>query len=316
MTAEGVVTYIGPQVARYGFGQGDFVGEDFRKFVLPGDRDYMTEELQRFVATGEALLSEFRFRAADGQIRWLQAHGTLYRDPAGRAVATSGLLREITERKELEWTLAELSAQERRRFGQDLHDGLGQELTGLACLAACLQKSVRTKGSPSPEIVDKLADRIQHAIDSMRRIAKGLLPVEIDELGLVVALEQLAEGWTHSCRIPCYFRCPEPVVVEDNTIATELFRIAQEALNNAAKHSQAHQVELELAKLADSISLTVRDDGVGLPDTLSHVAGMGLRIMRYRAGLIGATLHIRSCSGAGTEILCTVPTGHNPLSPS
>jgi PAS domain S-box-containing protein len=307
MTIQGIITYIGPQVARYGFRPAEVIGGSFRDFVLPEDRDPLAAELARFVSTGEDVLVEFRFQGGDGRTHWLEERGALQRDDEGMPVAIAGVLRDVTERKDLEKSLAEVSAQERRRFGQDLHDGLGQELTGLACLAACLQKHTAAQGLPISEIVDKLADRIQHAIESMRRIAKALVPVEIDELGLVVALEQLAAGSASGFGVPCRFRCTAPVVVEDNTVATELFRIAQEALANAARHARAHGVEIEMTSEPGSISLAVRDDGVGLPDDLSHSPGMGLRIMRYRAGLIGAALHVRAAAGGGTEIVCTVP---------
>jgi signal transduction histidine kinase len=203
--------------------------------------------------------------------------------------------------------LAETAARERGRFGRELHDGLGQELTGLGYLATLLHKQLHVSGDPRADMAKQLARGIQSAIDSARQIARGVAPVGPEPGGLVAALERLVASSHAYFGTPCCFRCRGPVEVEDATVAGELFRIAQEAVTNAARHAGAKHIEVELAREADAVSLVVRDDGVGLPNDLSQSAGMGLRIMRYRAGLIGADLDVRSSDGGGTEIACTVP---------
>ena len=158
-------------------------------------------------------------------------------------------------------------------------------------------------------MANRLADGIRNALSSVRAVAKGLVPVEVDAGGLMAALEQLVASTERRTGISCRFQCDGQVTVEDNDAATELYRIAQEAMSNAVKHARARHIELELAcEKRDRICLCVRDDGVGLPPDLSRTEGIGLRIMQHRADLIGATLKVRRAEGGGTEIMCTAPT--------
>jgi PAS domain S-box-containing protein len=216
---------------------------------------------------------------------------------------------DITARTELEKELTKLAIQERRRLGQELHDGLGQDLTGLGYLSGLLHDELRSDGHPQAEMANRLADGIRSALSSVRAVAKGLVPVEVDAGGLMAALEQLVASTERRTGISCRFECDGQVTVEDNDAATELYRIAQEAMSNAVKHARARHIELELTcEKRDRICLCVRDDGVGLPPDLSRTEGIGLRIMQHRADLIGATLKIRRAEGGGTEIMCTAPT--------
>jgi signal transduction histidine kinase len=190
-----------------------------------------------------------------------------------------------------------------------LHDGLGQELTGLGYVAETLYCDLRQSQAPEANTANRLAEGIERVLDQARSIAKGLVPVEIDADGLVAALEQLASQTEHRCGIRCRCHCSEPAPVGDTTTATQLFRIIQEAINNAVKHARAKQITVEVKTDAGQITFQVRDDGAGLPTDEEQTAGMGLRIMHHRAGVIGATLNVRPADGGGTLVTCVLPRG-------
>jgi PAS domain S-box-containing protein len=309
MDYHGVVTYVGPQVARYGIAPDDIVGGDVFKHILPKDRGRVAAELQRHLATGEEFPVELRIKGGDGRVYWFEAQGRTQFDPDGNPGMNTGVLREITERKRLEGALAELSTQERQRFGRDMHDGLGQELTGLGFLATALCKGLEARGDPYADSARELTEGLQLAVDSTRRIARGLVPVEVEAGGLVGALQQLVAGAEAQFGTACRFHCPQDVLVDNVTVATELFHIAQEAISNAVRHGRSKHIDVELMREGDAVSLTVCDDGEGLPADRNHPAGMGLRIMRYRAGKIGATFEVGFVDGRGTKIACTIAGG-------
>jgi signal transduction histidine kinase len=146
---------------------------------------------------------------------------------------------------------------------------------------------------------------IQQAKTGVRRLAKGLFPVEVDAEGLRAALIDLTGSTTERCSIQCDFRCDKSLTLTDNNVATHLFRIAQEAVNNAVKHSQAKTITVELLPTVEGVSLSIIDDGQGIdPSRINQYAGMGLSIMRYRANLIGASFQIESDPATGTRISC------------
>ena len=217
---------------------------------------------------------------------------------------TEEALESLAERKQLEKALAERSAQERHRFGREIHDGLGQELTGLGYLVTLLRNKLQAAGDPKADVANQLAEGIQHAIGAAREIARGVLPVDPESGGLKVALERLLAQTEAYFGIACHLRGREPAQVEDHQVASELFRIAQEAVTNAARHAGAKQIEVELSRQPEGVALLVRDDGAGLPNDLSQSVGMGLRIMRHRAARIGAILDVRPSNGRGTEVCC------------
>ena len=239
-------------------------------------------------------------------------------------------LREISDHKLIEKEVLESVADEQRRIGQDLHDGTGQELTGLGFLAQELAESLshpkRQRGrtlpkAPSSESSEasaladasddlaatarKIVEGLDRALKQVRQVSKGLIPVDISAEGLMVALGDLADNVTSQSKVKCRFSGPVPI--HDNQTATHLYRIAQEAITNALKHSRANHITVCLAAHDDGgVTLSIRDDGVGLTDQADATPGMGLKIMRYRASLIGATLHVESAEDGGSLVTCTV----------
>lgn len=232
----------------------------------------------------------------------------------GRRLFT-GVVRDITDRRQLEQEILSISEQERRRIGQDLHDGLGQMLTGIGLITRNLARTLSRSDEQHAEDVAEVADLIQEADEFARGLARGLIPVDLEASGLRSALQRLATGAEKLFGIRCTFEEMGRVLVEDNTIATHVFRIAQEAVSNAVKHGRADHVKIRLAGSDRQLRLRVEDDGVGFPDDAGERTngGMGVPIMRHRARIIGAHLEIIGGVDGGTMITCTVQNHRNPL---
>ena len=226
------------------------------------------------------------------------------RDGASHMIAT-GI--DITERRRLQQTILEVSGREQRRIGQDLHDGLGQHLTGIAFMSKVLEQKLAEKSSAETADADKILRLVNEAISKTRELARGLSPVVSEAHGLMSALGQLASEVEDLFRISCRCECDDPVLINDVNLSTHLYHVAQEAVNNAIKHGRANHIVIRLAASSDSGTLTIRDDGVGFPNTPLKDSGMGLHIMRYRANMIGGTLQIEPDESGGAKVECTFP---------
>ncbi len=216
----------------------------------------------------------------------------------------TGFVRDITERKRLEKEILEISDLEQRRIGQGLHDGLCQHLAGIELMSEVLAKSLKKQSNAAAAQAAKITEHLREAISETKQLARGLSPVSLESNGLMSALQELVRAVTKLFNIECRFQCGEPVLVRDNSTATHVYRIAQEAINNAIRHGQARTVVVTLARQNGKARLTVADNGVGLPGEIKPDAGMGLQIMKYRAGMIGAALEIRSADHQGTTVTC------------
>lgn len=223
--------------------------------------------------------------------------------PAMTAVGLE--LGRVVERRRLQEGYTEAVWEQQRKIAQELHDSLGQELSGVGYLAKSLAESL--KGTEQFQIAELAKEGIGRSLDQIRGMAKGVLPVDLDSEGLMAALEQLAETTSTVYGIQCHLVCYNPVFVEDNGVALHLYRIAQEAVTNAVKHGRPKQVAISLSSGAGGLKLTVRDDGTGFPEVSGRASGSGLRIMRYRAAAIGATLTVERGPDGGAIIACALP---------
>ena len=219
--------------------------------------------------------------------------------PEASYIITTGI--DITERKRMERALLEISAREQRQIGQDLHDGLGQHLTGIAFMSKVLAQQLAGDGTSQAEHARKIVRLVNEAIDKTRQLARGLLPVFSEADGLMSALKQWAGEVEDLFHVSCRLECAEPIQIRDVGVATHLYHIAQEAVNNALRHGRAHSIVLSLGRENGSGILRVEDDGIGLRDRPARHPGLGLRIMSYRANMVGGTLEVRS----------GVPNGHS-----
>jgi len=228
---------------------------------------------------------------------------------------TAALRDEMAERERVERELLAISENEQRRIGHDLHDSLGQHLTGVALAGQVLEETLSARGLPEAVDAGKLVDLIEEGISLTRNLAKGLHPIEFETDGLMLALEELAASSSDLFKVACTFECDSPVIVRDRTASGHLYRIAQEAISNSVKHGKSRHISLQLEALDTGIALRVKDDGCGLPDPLPTRAGMGLRIMAHRASIIGGTFEAR-CDGSGGTLIAVLlrypePTGGN-----
>jgi PAS domain S-box-containing protein len=211
---------------------------------------------------------------------------------------------DVTERRRLEQEILQISEMEQRRIGQDLHDGLGQHLTATELMTEILQQKLARRSKADAARVGEIARQVREAISQTRLLARGLSPVVLESEGLMSALQQLADYTERVFRVRCQFDCEAPVLVDDHGTATHLYRIAQEAISNAIRHGKAKNILLSLRQQDGRIELRIRDDGVGLPQDYGKAEGMGLRIMQYRAGMIGGSLLVQNNPHGGVTVAC------------
>ncbi len=222
-------------------------------------------------------------------------------------VLVSSAIRDISERQRLEKTILESGESERRRIGQDLHDGLGQLLTGVAFMGKVLQERLAETSQPEAAAASKIVGLVNDAIKMTRELARGLLPVVSESHGLMAALEHWAAEVRDLFRVNCRFECPEPLEVRDASLSDHLYRLTQEAVNNAMRHGRAKNVTITLASTKGGGALTIRDDGRGFDPAASGSRGLGLRIMNYRAKMIGGSVEVSSSPGLGCTVSCVFP---------
>jgi PAS domain S-box-containing protein len=264
------------------------------------------EQLHPCLNEGRDLFTETVIHSLQTGSRQVEWRSTPVRDAAGIITHCISIQRDVTERKRLEKEILEISDCEQRRIGQDLHDGLGQHLTGIELLCQVLEQSLERKTLPEAEQAARISKYVREAISQTRQLARGLSPVELDADGLRTALHNLANQTSELFGIRCEVVMEDALRISNNTTATQLYRIVQEALSNACKHSGACHVTISSASLdAGHWRLSIADNGSGFIEENTRGSGLGLRIMRYRAGMIGARLAINS-SAKGTTLTCDI----------
>ena len=279
--------------------------------IHPDDRVRVPESLQNAIRGGEEHGNvwevEYRYRTVED--RYLNMASTAYitRDKAGKATRVVGTMQDLTERKTLERSLLDIADREQKRIAHDLHDGLGQELTGLAMMAEALSIKLREKSLSESKTAEKIAHLLEGSLHSVRGLAQGMRPVEIDSLGLDAALERLSLQTAEMHHVQCHFYASDSIQIDDSEVATHLYRIVQEAVTNAAKHGKPTEINIKLGKINEQVELVVLDDGIGMLENSISLEGIGMRSMRYRCSLIGAKLSIESNAKDGTMVACRLP---------
>lgn len=205
---------------------------------------------------------------------------------------TSDLQREIEERSRVEAMLLEVSEREQRRVGNDLHDSLCQHLTATAMAAQILTRNLENSSEARAAEAERLVTMLEESISLSRSLARGLAPVELDAEGLMTALAELSRTTSNDHGVDCRLLLPEQVLINDSSATVHLFRIAQEAVRNAIRHGGAKKIEIRLTQEPDRVRLSIEDDGSGFDPNAVAGDGMGLSIMRYRAGMIPASFGI------------------------
>jgi signal transduction histidine kinase len=220
---------------------------------------------------------------------------------------TAALTDEIAERVRLEKAVLGVSERERSSIGHDLHDGLSQHLTGTALVAQALGAKIAGRSADDAAEVQKIVRLIEQGIEQTRRLAKGLLLAEVESNGLVNALNELAVATRAQFRVECLLDCQTEACPGEGGAATHLYRIAEEATRNAARHGRARRIDIRWSAEPGCLVLEVRDDGAGIPEPARRGQGLGLGIMAHRAAIIGASFGIERIPSGGTSVVCKLP---------
>jgi two-component system, LuxR family, sensor kinase FixL len=294
----------------FGYQRSEIIGQNIRMLMPQPYRDRHDGYVANYLQTGEKRIigigREALAQRKDGSVFPIDLSVGEAMLPSGRRIFT-GIIRDLTERRALEDKILNISEEERNRIGQDIHDDLCQQLAAIGCLVKVAQNSLFKSGCPEAASLDEVVKLISKANSCARETARGLMPVVIDSGGLMAALHELVESTARAYQIQCDLIFDNPVLVADNKISIQLFRIAQEAVSNAVKHGQAQRVDIRIAKQSGNLVLTVRDNGVGIPDQPEQGTGMGLLTMGHRAQMMGGTLSVAPRPTGGTQVICSVP---------
>jgi two-component system, LuxR family, sensor kinase FixL len=268
--------------------------------------DRQQQELAK--RTGRFGPYEKEYIRKDGSLIPLQLNGALF-TASGGAQYLWTIVEDITDRKRLERAVLEATDRERRSLGADMHDGLGQELTGIALMLGALAKSARKRAGPEAEQHEQLEQQMRRAIESCRTIAHGLSPLSYARGGLIEALTKMAspqEGGAYGPEVHFAAVTAAPLRLPPDAL-DHLYRIAQEAVANAQRHAEARRIDIRLDIQPAAVRLEIQDDGIGFEPRAAEATGMGQQIMRFRTSIIGARLLIESGRGGGTLVAVDCP---------
>ena len=307
--AAGDITYVNDKFCEISkYSRAELLGRNHRLINSGHHPKEFFRDLWRTIARGRVWHGEIRNRARDGTFYWVDTTIVPFVNEAGKPVQYVSIRTDVTQRKRLEQALLDLSEREQRKFGHDLHDGLGQRLTGLEMLSHALAEELNGRVPALASLAQRLNRELRETVTQARLISHSLAPVRLEGDGLMRGLTELAASTSRLPGVTCRFHCAPPVQVHDVTVATHLYRMAQEAVNNALKHGRARQIKVTLAEAGDGLELTVKNNGRALLAELHKNNGMGLNVMRYRAEMIGATLAIESGKRHGVRVTCTLRT--------
>ncbi len=281
--------------------QGPIVGQPYRTLAPPDLAQRLDRSLGQALRSGG--LRHFEYTAVvDGRTRFYEFR--IVRTTGGDAV---GIVRDMTDRRQVEAQILKALSEERARLGQDFHDGLGQRLTGLSYISGTLAHQLRREDHPAAALAGLLRDSARQALEEAHALARGLNPVALHQGGLAHALGELAVSTERLWGMRCAFRARLGKTTLRPEAAYELFRIAQEAVHNAVKHAGASQITIRLFKRAGALALAVEDDGAGPPVPAEEPSGMGMLTMRHRARALGGSLMVYARKPSGLGVRCALP---------
>ena len=312
-STSGEIEYVNPKFTEVtGYSLAEVLGKNPRVLKSGHQSPEFYRELWTTITSGRDWRGEFCNRKKNGALYWESAVIAPIHDEHGAITHFVALKEDITERRRLEFEVLEVADHEQQRIGQDLHDGLGQRLTALEMKCFLLLEDLAADDRPArrrqlQKQAEHISQALRECVTVTRSIAHGLAPVVLKTEGLTGALAKLAHRAHVPGRIECRFVCRRPVALDDFQTAMQLYRIAQEAVNNALKHARTRRIRIHLAHNKGTLRLQIKDAGRGLPKRKKPKAGMGLEVMRHRAHAIGAILEIASKPGKGVSITCTLP---------
>jgi PAS domain S-box-containing protein len=299
----------------------EIIGESLYKLhhssvyeLFPGDTSRFREEDAWILDHGQPRLGLLHLlRNSQGGLRWLRMNKVPYRDLDQNVAGIIIFAVDVTGHKQLERRLMELRADEERRLGYDLHDGLGQHLSGILYISRRLQNRLRGSDHPEADQAGEVVRLVKESVETVRTLSKGLRPLGDEPEALVTALGELAAKTTETTGIQCVFEEDGKALFFEQDVAEHLYRIAQEAIGNAIRHSGARHITIRLHQGDDETVLEVRDDGAGLPPgvTTKHGSGnqgLGLSIMEHRSELLGGVFTLDAAPDGGVTVRCALKT--------
>jgi two-component system CheB/CheR fusion protein len=287
------------------------IGMDVGMLMPPAERRQHRGFVARYLETHQA-----RILGRPREVKACRQDGTIF--PMRLSVAEIdhlglfvGIIHDLTDARTLQNEILNIAMLEQQRVGQELHDGIQQELTGLGLLAQNLMDTLATKAGANAELARRVAAGLSEVNLHVRTLARGLVPVPVDPQALSAALGELARSTAENYGLSCQFDCPNPVTVNSANTATHLYRIAQEAVGNALKHAKAKAIGVRLADGNGALSLEIRDNGKGISAKIGPHLGIGLRLMEHRCSIIGGRFNVERQAEGGTRVVCTIPEPGN-----
>ncbi|MHC4595281.1 MAG: PAS domain-containing sensor histidine kinase [Planctomycetota bacterium] len=291
----------------YGYTKTEALKMNVRQIAPKNGKDDALVLLKR-LSEGEKVRSfEAQRLTKNGRLIDVWISVTTLTDEAGNLVAVATTERDITDRKQLERELLAIREKEQKLIGREMHDSMGQMLTGIAVKSKGLQLKLKSKSLEESADAADICELASEAIAQTRRLAKMLYPVDIETGGLISALQGLASSTKDLLKISCKFKCNNVIPIRDPVMARHIYRIVQEAITNAVRHGKAKNIRIELASTEGRSTLKVANDGKDFPRILAKKKGLGLKIMEYRAKMICGMLEVGRGRKGGTIVTCRFP---------
>lgn len=303
----GIIKFINPSAeAMFGYSAAELLEKNI-KLLMPSPHrerhdDYITTYLKsgikNIIGTGRQLVgrrkdgSQFPMYLSVGEIHLTHTH------------LFAGLIMDMSTQQRLQREVLAIPAREQQRIGEELHDGLGQQLTGLSLLA---QSLLNKATKPEHELANQIASGLQEALAQVRALSRGMIPIQIYADGFMISLQEITESIEKQSNIPIKLQIDDVVLLFDDATATHLYRIVQESLNNAIKHADASQIDVSLKVEQDHGLLQITDNGIGITDDIGDSSGLGLNIMKHRCGLFDGEITINPAGNRGTRVSCRFP---------
>jgi PAS domain S-box-containing protein len=306
----GIIQYANPAAETlFGYANKELLGNNIKQLMPSPHRekhdnyieDYLKTGSKHIIGTGRQLIgqrrdnSQFPIYLSVGEIQLKHTH------------LFAGLIMDLSTQQALQREILAIPTREQQRIGEELHDGLGQQLTGLSMLA---QSLLNKASKPEYELATQLASGLNEALKQVQALSRGLMPVQIDADGFMISLQQITENIEQQSQIPIKLQIDDVLLLLDDATATHLYRIVQESLNNAIKHACASQIEVSLKIKQDHGVLEITDNGIGIPVNLEGSTGLGLNIMRHRCGLFNGEITINPDGHQGTKVCCRFPVNN------